>query len=797
MSTELDELLQTFRNELYLLFRRYYRLDRQLLLRSELVETFDAHVATEAGAGLAGTQFAQMIQSAQEALLIQPYMVWAVRPKIGSWKYFEFHTEEMRCREIPVAGFLARKESLVAENKRDEEWVLQVDLQPFERGFPRLKEARSIGSGVEFLNRHLASRLFANGGEGLERLFEFLTVHQVRGRQLLLNSIVPDVDGLREALASAMECLERHQPDVEWSGVASELRPLGFEPGWGRTVKHIAGTMSLLVDLLEAPSPDNLARFLRRIPMIFSIAIISPHGYFGQADVLGKPDTGGQVVYILDQVRALEHAMRATLWNQGLDDIEPRILVLTRLLGEADGTTCDQRIEQIVGTEHATILRVPFRDESGREIPQWISRFMIWPYLERFAVESEREIRTELGGNPDFIIGNYSDGNLVASILSRRLGVTQCNIAHALEKTKYLHSALYWSDHEKSHHFECQFTADLVAMNTADFIITSTYQEIAGTKDTVGQYESYRCFSLPDLYRVTCGVDVFDPKFNVVSPGANEDVFFPLTETDRRVSEVRDEIAAMIFGSQTADTRGEIRDRDKPLLMAMSRLDRIKNMNSLVDWYGGSQELRNEANLLIVGGSIDPNASHDLEERAQIEAMHQLFDEHDLGGQVRWIPMQTDKNIVGELYRFVGDTRGAFVQPALFEAFGLTVIEAMTCGLPTFATRYGGPLETIEHGISGFHIDPNHGAEVASQMAAFLRRCREDPSHWDAISSGGVERARARYTWSHYAARLLALSKIYGFWRFITNIEREETNRYIEMLYGLVYRPLAKKVLEA
>ena len=44
--------------------------------------------------------------------------------------------------------------------------------------------------------------------------------------------------------------------------------------------------------------------------------------------------------------------------------------------------------------------------------------------------------------------------------------------------------------------------------------------------------------------------------------------------------------------------------------------------------------------------------------------------------------------------------RGAFVQPALYEAFGLTVIEAMTCGLPTFATSRGGPAEIIVHGQS-------------------------------------------------------------------------------------------------
>jgi glycosyltransferase involved in cell wall biosynthesis len=28
----------------------------------------------------------------------------------------------------------------------------------------------------------------------------------------------------------------------------------------------------------------------------------------------------------------------------------------------------------------------------------------------------------------------------------------------------------------------------------------------------------------------------------------------------------------------------------------------------------------------------------------------------------------------------IADTRGAFAQPALYEAFGLTVVEAMTCG---------------------------------------------------------------------------------------------------------------------
>ena len=58
----------------------------------------------------------------------------------------------------------------------------------------------------------------------------------------------------------------------------------------------------------------------------------------------------------------------------------------------------------------------------------------------------------QLGGKPDLIIGNYSDGNLVASLLSHYLSVTQCTIAHALEKTKY-QVRLAALTHESSHLF--------------------------------------------------------------------------------------------------------------------------------------------------------------------------------------------------------------------------------------------------------------------------------------------------------------------------------------------------------
>jgi sucrose synthase len=768
-------------------------LGRTFLLRSDLQDVFERVAADPDSCPLDGSAAQRLFAWAQEAAVDGQRLYVALRPSIGRWGYLRLQLEPLDVTEVPTAEFLRAKELLV-DGRGGDDWTLEVDLAPFSAEFTKLRETRSIGRGLEFMNRNLASSMFDRRGRGNLKLLEFLRVHRLGETQLMLSRTVDDTEALRDALREADRLLARRPGDEPWLQFSQELHGLGFEPGWGGDAARVRESMQLLLDLLEAPSPDALERFLARIPMIFSICILSPHGWFGQRDVLGRPDTGGQVVYILDQVRALEKEMREGLAAQGLD-ITPRILVVTRLIPEADGTTCDQHREPLAGTEHAQILRVPFREADGTVVPHWISRFDLWPYLERFAADAEREVLAELQGRPDLIIGNYSDGNLVASLISQRLGVTQCNIAHALEKTKYLLSDLYWRENEAQHHFSCQFTADLIAMNTADFIITSTYQEIAGTEDSVGQYEAHMAFTMPELYRVVHGIDVFDPKFNIVSPGVDPAVYFPPGEEERRLRHLLPGIEGQVCGGpEYGVSRGELAAPDRPLLFSMARMDRVKNLTGLVDWYGRCDALRDAANLLIAGGYVDPDRSADDGEKQEIERMHRLLDEHALDGEVRWLEGQVDRERNGELYRFVADRRGAFVQPALFEAFGLTVIEAMSSGLPVFATCFGGPLEIIEDGVSGFHIDPNHGDRAAARMAEFFAACRADAGAWDRIAAGAVARVAARYTWARYAERLLTMSRIYGFWRYVTNLERAETQRYLQMFYGLQFRPLAERI---
>ncbi|CAK8572770.1 unnamed protein product [Lathyrus sativus] len=784
--------LSAHRNELVSLLSRYVDQGKGILQPHSLIDELESiHGKGQVTEDLKNGPFGEIVKSAQEAIVLPPFVAIAVRPRPGIWEYVRVHVFELSVEQLSVAEYLRFKEELVDGTDSDR-FILELDFEPFNASFPRPTRSSSIGNGVQFLNRHLSSIMFRKK-DSLEPLLDFLRAHKYKGRGLMLNDRLHSISKLQSSLAKAEDHLSRLPPDTPYSEFEYILQGMGFERGWGDTAERVLEMMHLLLDLLQAPDPSTLETFLGRVPMMFNVVILSPHGYFGQANVLGLPDTGGQVVYILDQVRALEDEMLLRIKKQGLD-LTPRILIVTRLIPDAGGTTCNQRLERVCGTEHTHILRVPFRSEKGI-LRKWISRFDVWPFLETFAQDAASEIAAELQGYPDFIIGNYSDGNLVASLLACKMGVTQCTIAHALELTKYPDSGTYWRKFDDKYHFSCQFTADLIAMNSADFIITSTYQEIAGTRNTVGQYESHTAFTLPGLYRVVHGIDVFDPKFNIVSPGANMCIYFPYSEKQRRLTSLHGSIEKLLYDpEQTDEYIGTLKDRSKPIIFSMARLDRVKNITGLVESYGKNSKLRELVNLVVIAGYIDVSKSRDREEIAEIEKMYDLIKTYKLDGDFRWIASQTNRARNGELYRYIADTKGAFVQPAFYEAFGLTVVEAMTCGLPTFATCHGGPAEIIQHGKSGFNIDPYHPDQASDLLVEFFERCKEDPSHWNKISDGALQRIYERYTWRIYSERLMTLAGVYSFWKYVSKLERRETRRYLEMFYILKYRDLAKSV---
>lgn len=72
-------------------------------------------------------------------------------------------------------------------------------------------------------------------------------------------------------------------------------------------------------------------------------------------------------------------------------------------------------------------------------------------------------------------------------------------------------------------------------------------------KTTVGQYESHTAFTLPGLYRVVHGINVFDTKFNIVSPGADMDIYFPYSDNQKRLTTLHGSIEKMLYDSEQTD----------------------------------------------------------------------------------------------------------------------------------------------------------------------------------------------------------------------------------------------------
>lgn len=761
-------------------------LDSQFFLADQIQLHLDEFLESDGGEEDAGnTSLRRLFRGCQEIIQEADFTYFVLRPRAGAKLLVRLHPEQEGLEEVSREQYLQVKDTLVQGPEVAALRGLSIDFRPFFAGFPRVTSAREMGEGISFLNRHLSGQMYQNPDVFRRALLHFLQDCQLNGVSILVASHVDSPEALAEGLNSIDASLSELPDDTPYVEVAHEMLVDGFEAGWGRTVGVIRDSLSLLGQVLESSDPGRFERFLARLPLVRTVLMVSPHGWFAQDGVLGRPDTGGQVTYVLDQTRAVENRLIDLFRDCGID-AAPRIVVLTRLIPNADGTTCGVPREKIHGTEDCWIVRVPFRDPSGEVVPDWISRFQIWPYLESFADEARHTVVTELMGRPDLIIGHYSDGNLVAHRLAEDLETTHCAAVHALEKTKYLLSDMHWADMENDYRFSLQFSADMIAYNSADYIISSSYREIGGTDQDMGMFEAYETYSMPGLYRVVSGMDPKLARHNIVPPGASEEYFFPYSDHSKRVEAMANRLAQQLLAAEPGDDAvGVLDNPDLPPVFAMARMDRIKNLGGLAEVFGKHPRLREAANLFIVSSITDPEQSSDQEEIAEIQRMYGLLDEYGLHGHVRWCAARLNKVETGEIYRVVADRGGVFAQPAFMETFGLTVVEAMACGLPVVVTCFGGPSEIVIDGRSGLVRDPNdHEA-----FGEGLYRIVSDHSVWTRLSEEGAKRVQEAFTWKRHAERILQLSNVYSYWNYLDVMNRPALDQYIETLYHTVYRP--------
>ena len=737
----------------------------------------------------------KLIQYTHEIILQEESTWFVVRPKIANQEVWKLTADFSKFEQMTPQALLDVRDRLV---NRYQPHILEIDLHPFYESSLRIDDARNIGQGLAFLNRYLCSQLLTDPQHWVEMLFQALHGLRYDGIRLLLSDRITSGIQLAEQIKLALKLLSERSPHEPYEKFHSHLQELGFEPGWGNTAARVKGTLELLDRLIYSPEPAILETFVARVPAVFRVVLVSVHGWVGQDDVLGRNETLGQVIYVLEQARSLEKELREHIKLAGLDllGIKPHVIILTRLIPNCEGTSCNLPLEKLQDTENAWILRVPFGEFNPEVTNNWISKFEIWPYLEQFALDAEKELLTQFKGKPNLVVGNYSDGNLVAFILSRRMKVTQCNIAHSLEKPKYLFSNLYWQDLEDQYHFSVQFTADLISMNAADFIITSSYQEIVGTPDSIGQYESYKWFTMPQLYHVVDGIDLFSYKFNLVPPGVNENIFFPYSQKENRDSNLCTQVHDLLFSREDSQIFGHLDHPNKRPIFAVDTITSINNLNGLAECFGKSQALQERCNLIILTSKLHPDQAINREQAEEIQKLYDIIDQYHLDGKIRWVGMRIPSNELGEAYRVVADYQGIYIHFAHFESFGRSILEAMISGLPTFTTEFGGSSEIIDNQENGFNINPTDLEGTTKKVLDFLDKCDTHSEYWCEVSEPMSQRIHNKYNWHLHSNQLLLLAKMVSFWNFVVPENNEARDRYMEALFHLIYKPRAEKILE-
>ena len=442
-------------------------------------------------------------------------------------------------------------------------------------------------------------------------------------------------------------------------------------------------------------------RVARQAPL--HIMLINVHGLFrGREPELGRDsDTGGQIVYVLELAKALDR-----------DPAIGRVDVLTRLIDDSAVADDYRLAEERVG-EKTTVLRL----RCGPE--KYLRKESLWPYLDQM-VDRCLVLLRQRGGLPDVIHSHYADSGYVGRQLSLLLGVPQVHTGHSLgrpKRSRLLASGRKAEAIDRQFHFGQRIDAEEDVLYNASLVVTSTRQEID---------EQYGLYRNKDR-----------PRFTVIPPG---------TDTERFSAPGRRKLSERLL----AQLDRFLTDPRKPIVLAIARADVRKNLGGLIAAFGSDPALREMANLVIVAGSRQSIREMESAQSRVLQDMLLDVDLYDLWGSVA-IPKEVSQEDIPDLYRLAARRHGVFVNSALTEPFGLTLIEAAASGLPILAPDDGGPRDIIANCRNGLLVNTLRPEDIAAALKTALGD-RRQLAKWSANGLAGVER---HYSWTAHVKRYL------------------------------------------
>ena len=429
------------------------------------------------------------------------------------------------------------------------------------------------------------------------------------------------------------------------------------------------------------------------------------HGLFrSQGLELGRDaDTGGQTLYVLELVRSL--AARAEV-----DHVE----VVTRLIQDRR-LSADYALPEESIAPGACIRRFSFGPK------RYLRKEQLWPYLDELADQLVLHLQAR-HRRPDWIHAHYADAGYVGALVSRRLGLPLVFTGHSLGREKLRRLLAAGGNREQidqTYSISRRIDAEELALAHADLVITSTRQERDHQYSRYGRFEAGRA--------------------DVVPPGVDARRFHP-----RSTPQESADVSALV--------EPFLREPQRPPLLAICRADRRKNIPALVEAFGQSAVLRERHNLILVLGNRDDSRQMDRQQREVFQQIFDLVDRYDLYGSVAY-PKHHRRDQVPSIYRWAADRKGLFVNPALTEPFGLTLLEAAASGLPMVATDDGGPRDIQRRCENGLLVDVTD----PDSLQHGLVRAGSDPERWRRWRDNGVEAVSRHYSWDAHVCSYLAL----------------------------------------
>ena len=433
------------------------------------------------------------------------------------------------------------------------------------------------------------------------------------------------------------------------------------------------------------------------------ILLISIHGLIRGHDLeLGRDaDTGGQTKYVVELATALAKQ----------SNVERVDLITRRIVDPAVSADYGVLTEPLA--ENAQIVRI----EAGPD--GYIAKEELWSHLDGFIDRLFAWLHDQ-PRLPDILHSHYADAGYVAVRLSHLTGIPLVHTGHSLGRDKFrrlLALGMTMEQIEQRYHMLQRIGSEEDTLSGAELVITSTHNEIED------QYELY---------------DYYTPeKMAVIPPGTDLERFYPPTAKDENI--IFKETLTKFFTNP-----------DQPLILALSRPDERKNIVTLLEAYGRSSRLQELANLVIIAGNRDD--IRELNEGAQnvLTELLLVIDCYDLYGCVA-LPKHHTSGEVADIYRLAAASRGVFINPALTEPFGLTLLEAAASGLPLVATENGGPVDIIGNCHNGLLVDPLNGDAISEALLTIL----EDPQRWQQFSENGLKNVAKFYAWDAHAQAYL------------------------------------------